>query len=912
VREETVILAVDDSSESLALLVELLTPAGYRVLPADSGELALAAVAVSLPDLILLDVKMRGLDGLEVCRRLKASEETRNIPVILISAFAEMKDWVAGLQLGAVDYITKPFHPEELLTRVRTHLSLRRASLTLERQAQVFRAANVKLQSEIVVRQRVEDELRHGLELAERSRRALLSALEDHRKAEEALRGSEEKFALAFQTAPYGIAITRIEDGTFLEVNDSFRSITGFTNEEALSGTSIGLNLWVNPEDRTRVLEALRAGRPVFREEHLFRTKHGKIITGLFSAALIRLTGGPCILSSIDDVTERKRNEVALRESEERLRDITFSVGDWVWEVDQRGVYTYSSVKAYDLLGRTPEEVVGKTPFDFMSGEEATRVGAIFSEIAARKGPIEDLENWNLRKDGERLCLLTNGVPILDEAGNLKGYRGVDRDITDRKRAEREREQLQEQLRMSQRIEAVGKLAGGIAHDFNNLLSVILSYTGFALEVVKQGDPLREDLLEVKKSGERAAALTRQLLAFSRKQVLQPEPLSLNQIAAGVEKMLRRILGEDIDVVQVLAPDLGLTLADPGQMEQVLMNLVVNARDAMPEGGRLTIETANAELDVDYAARHVAVKPGSYVQLSVTDTGCGMDSQTQARIFEPFFTTKEKGKGTGLGLSMVYGIVKQSGGNVWVYSEPGRGTTFKVYLPRDLSGSVAAASRPVTVPLRATGTETILVVEDEESLRKVAKRALAAGGYTVLTASEGREALRIAAQHPGEIQLLLTDVVMPGMDGRTLAQELSKRRSAIKVLYMSGYTDDAVVHHGVLEAGTHFLSKPFTAVDLARKVREVLDGAGPGRGAVHERAAVVDADLQPQPLAREALRAIPEGIVERMGKAAIAARYDEMVALIDTIETTEPRVAAELRRMVDLFDYDGLRALLRR
>jgi two-component system cell cycle sensor histidine kinase/response regulator CckA len=413
--------------------------------------------------------------------------------------------------------------------------------------------------------------------------------------------------------------------------------------------------------------------------------------------------------------------------------------------------------------------------------------------------------------------------PTLDAKGQVVAVAHIVKDITASKQAEREREKLNEQLRASQRMEAIGSLAGGVAHDFNNLLSVILSYTGFALDGVRTGDPLRDDLGEVKNAAERAVALTRQLLAFSRKQVLQPVPLSLNQIAAGLEKMLRRILGEDIDLVQVLAPDLGLTLADPGQIEQVLMNLVVNARDSMPEGGKLTIETANVEIDEEYAARHVAVKPGSYVQLAVSDTGCGMDEQTKARLFEPFFTTKEKGKGTGLGLSTVYGIVKQSGGNIWVYSEPGKGTTFKIYLPRELSATTATATKRPTVPRRTTGTETILVVEDEEALGKVARRTLDAAGYKVLTAADGDEALLQSAQHAGDIHLLLTDVVMPRMSGRALAQELSKTRPALKVLYMSGYTDNAIVHHGVLDRGTHFLGKPFTGADLTRKVREVLD-----------------------------------------------------------------------------------------
>jgi CheY-like chemotaxis protein len=319
-------------------------------------------------------------------------------------------------------------------------------------------------------------------------------------------------------------------------------------------------------------------------------------------------------------------------------------------------------------------------------------------------------------------------------------------------------------------------------------------------------------------------ALTRQLLAFSRKQVLQPVVLDLNQIAAGVEKMLRRILGEDIDYVQVLAPDLGAVRADPGQIEQVLMNLVVNARDAMPTGGKLTIETSNVDLDEEYAARHVAVKPGPYVRFAVSDTGCGMDTATQARIFEPFFTTKEKGKGTGLGLSTVYGIVAQSGGNIWVYSEPGQGTTFKIYLPREISAKMTVtASRLPAVQTPPTGTETILVVEDEEAILNIAKRILREAGYTVLTAASPDDVLMACKTRQGKIHLLLTDVVMPQIGGRVLAETLVVARPGIKVLYMSGYTDDAIVHHGTLDPGTHFIAKPFSAADLVRKVREVLD-----------------------------------------------------------------------------------------
>ena len=381
--------------------------------------------------------------------------------------------------------------------------------------------------------------------------------------------------------------------------------------------------------------------------------------------------------------------------------------------------------------------------------------------------------------------------------------------------------QTEEHLRLSQRLEAVGRLAGGIAHDFNNLLSVIVTYTAFAIEELRAADPIREDLEEVRMAGQRAAVLTRQLLAFGRKQILAPEILKLNEVVTGIEGMLRRLLGEDIEILVHAADDLGTVLADPGQIEQVIMNLAVNARDAMPGGGKLTIETSNADLDAGYAERHVAVKPGRYVLLAVSDTGCGMDASTRERIFEPFFTTKEKGKGTGLGLSTVYGIVKQSGGNIWVYSEQGRGSTFKIYLPR-VDAPVPEARRRAPSTL-ATGDETVLVVEDEDAVRRLSERILRTAGYRVLTAANAGEALLLVEKHGSRIDLLLTDVVMPQLSGRELAQRLAQARPDMRVLYMSGYTDGAIVHQGVLDAAVRLISKPFNAADLTRSVREVLD-----------------------------------------------------------------------------------------
>ncbi len=466
---------------------------------------------------------------------------------------------------------------------------------------------------------------------------------------------------------------------------------------------------------------------------------------------------------------------------------------------------------AADIYGLPKEDLIGRSGSDFaVPGYDVAKTRHTFSGAGQLVGefPLR-------RPNGEERLL-----EFAARANILPGLNfSVIRDVTERKR-------LEGQLRQAQKMDAVGALAGGVAHDFNNLLSVIIGCTDLTIAELKREDPIRAELEEVSRAGKRAAELTRQLLAFSRKQILEPQVIDLNSVVTNIETMLRRILGEHI--VLTVLPDRTIwpVLVDPGQLEQVVMNLVVNARDAMADGGTLTIETANVELDEAYAARHVDVRPGPYVMLAVTDTGVGMDKTVLARIFEPFFTTKEEGRGTGLGLATVFGVVRQSGGNIWVYSEPGKGTCFKVYLPRSVEeadGTQSTVSPAYPPAATIGGTETVLLVEDEDQVRLVARTILRRNGYNVLEARNGGEAFLMCESYTATIHLLLTDVVMPMMSGRKLAERLSSMRPEMKVLYMSGYTNNSVVHHGVLDAGIAFLQKPLTVDGLLRKVREVLD-----------------------------------------------------------------------------------------
>ena len=592
-----------------------------------------------------------------------------------------------------------------------------------------------------------------------------------------------------------------------------YRTIAGVTAVLLLLGVS-GY-LWMrrrSAERRAREIALLSEG--LKRSEEALRRAHEELETKVRERTAELAAANEALQAQI---AEREQTEKMLAERTAYLDALIENSPLAIVVHDAQGLAKMCNPAFVRLLHYRQEEILGTNPNQLVAPEELTAEAAEIIQRAA-SGEVVQTTTRRRRKDGVLLEVEIRAVPLI-VGGEMVGTYALYEDVT-------QRMQLGQQLRQAQKMEAVGRLAGGIAHDFNNLMGVIIGYCDLLLEFSLSPDRVRSKLEEMKKAGQRAASLTRQLLAFSRQQVLEPKVLDLNIVVAETEKMLRRLIGEDIELVTVLEPDLGRVKVDRGQLEQVILNLAVNARDAMPRGGRLTINTANVEVDGTFAGYPGRAQPGSYVLLLVADTGMGMDKEVQTHIFEPFFTTKEKGKGTGLGLATVYGIVKQSNGYIWVYSEPGHGTTFKVYLPRVYE--VVETRKAGKVPEDSRrGSETILVAEDEESMRELTQEILEASGYTVLVADNGAKAIQLAEEHPGQIDVLLTDVVMPGMGGRELSEQISMKHPEARVLYMSGYTDDAIVHHGVSQPSAAFIQKPFTPKKLTSKVRQVLDQAKP-------------------------------------------------------------------------------------
>jgi two-component system, cell cycle sensor histidine kinase and response regulator CckA len=601
--------------------------------------------------------------------------------------------------------------------------------------------------------------------------------------------------------------------GIVRKINAAAEEITGYKSAE-IEGTS-WFELLVPPDRYPYVWEEfarlMREGVTAGSFENPILTKQGEERHIMWSNTTLR--EGDRIVGMIAfgmDVTDRRRAE----DQQARLSRVVEQVTESIVITDPQGAITYVNPAFEGISGYSRAEVIGQNPRILKSGHQDAAFYRRMWETLAR-GEVWKGRLVNRRKDGTLFQEDATIGPVRDASGRLVNYVAVKRDVTTEMRLER-------QLIQAQKMEAIGRLAGGVAHDFNNLLGVIVGYGEIVRRKLRDDDPLAGKVEQILKAAERAAGLTRQLLAFSRQQVLQLKIVDVNVIVSDVEKMLRRLIGEDIRLTTSLDPGLGSVKADPGQIEQVLMNLAVNARDAMPDGGHLTIETRNAELGPDDVARRPPTLAGRYVMLAVTDSGMGMDAETQSHLFEPFFTTKEMGKGTGLGLSTVYGIVKQSGGYIWCYSEVGVGTTFKIYLPR-VDEEASPVHEPTAVRL-AHGSETVLLIEDDGPLRDVVREILEGAGYTVLVADGGAKALHIAAEYTGAIQLIVTDVIMPGLSGRKAAEMIKAARSEVEILFMSGYTSEAIAKHGVLEAGAKFLNKPFTTEGLLRKIRDVLDG----------------------------------------------------------------------------------------
>jgi PAS domain S-box-containing protein len=878
----TTILIVEDERIVARDIQNRLTRLGYAVAGVTRfGEEAIRLATELRPDLVLMDIRLAGaMDG------VTAAQEIRNrlqLPVIYLTAYADEETLRRARVTEPLGYILKPFEERELRTAIEMALykhqaerklreSERRYAITLSSIGdaviatdsqtrvgflnpvaasltgwapeeaigqplhEVFRIINEH------TRQPAENPvakiLREGKVIGLANHTTLLTRdgreipiedcgapilddnctitgsvlvfhdVSERRQAEQSL----TLFRALIDRTNDSVEVVDPDTGRILDVNEQACRVHGYTREEYLALRVPDLDPTLRePGDWDRnVADLRRSGSLIYQGRH--RRKDGSVFPVEVNVTYIRLDRD-YLLAVVRDVTERKRAEQALRESHGLLKAVVEGTSDAVFVKDLQGRYLMMNSAGARFLGKSVGEVIGKSDQDMFPADARQAIRERELQVMAT-GQEQTFEQTVTGAGLTRTYLSTRSA-FRDAQGNVIGVVGIARDVTELKR-------LEEQFRQAQKMEAVGRLAGGVAHDFNNLLTVINGYSEMVFSGLRAEEPNRELLAQIRKAGERAANLTRQLLAFSRKQMLQPQVVSLNELLVELLKLLNRLIGEDVELALVPDPDLGLAKVDPGQFEQAVINLVVNARDAMPRGGRLTIETRNAELDEGYAGRYSEVRPGQYVLVAVSDTGHGMDEATKARIFEPFFTTKEVGKGTGLGLAMVYGFVTQSEGHVEVYSELGHGTTFKVYLPRAKATAPSAKSDPglLKVP---KGTETVLLVEDEDAVRTLSRLILQASGYTVLEARDGQEGVWVAQQHPGPIHLLVTDLVMPRMSGWRLADVLTEARPRLRVLFLSGYTEAALLRHGVPAAGVALLQKPFSPIGLARKVREVLD-----------------------------------------------------------------------------------------
>jgi two-component system, cell cycle sensor histidine kinase and response regulator CckA len=758
-----VVLVVNDLAEQLDLIGTVLQLSGYNFITAMDGYEGYEVALAQRPDLIISDVLMPRLDGIQMCHLIRAHPDLCRIPILLVSAFRKDNESVVeGLQAGADDYMEVPFDPMRLIAKV----------------------------SQVIER----------------------------RHAEKKLLESEERCRDLIENA-HDLIYSHDLEGNYTSINKAGEHITGYRQEEVLR---MNLAQTVAPEYLEKAHQMIArklAGEKVTIYDLEILAKDGRRVAVEVNTRLVYRDGVAVGVQGIArDITERKRAEAALREAEEKYRSIFENAVEGIFQSSCDGRFIAVNPAMARILGyASPEELIARRTDIEVPYYVDANCRSELEQTLAEQGLVVGFECEIYRKDLSRVWTVKNIRAIRDEQGAVLYYEGSIEDITERKT-------LEEQLRQAQKMEAIGQLAGGIAHDFNNLLTAIGGYSEISMTLLQAEDPLRHNLEEIKKAGDRAAALTHQLLAFSRKQVLQPKVLDLNSIVSELEKMLRRLIGEDIELCTALNPELGSIKADPGQIEQVIMNLSVNARDAMPQGGKLTIATENVFFTEEFVGQHGALLPGAYVMLAVSDTGTGIDEKTKMHLFEPFFTTKEVGRGTGLGLSTVYGIVRQSGGNIWIHSEIDQGTTFKIYLPL-INDNASEYKRSPEPEEFLKGSETILLAEDEEMVRHLVRDVLKKYGYEVLEVSNGGAALLICEHHQGQIDLLVTDVIMPEVSGRELENRLRQVRPDMKVLFMSGYMGNSHIENDSIDSDIPFLQKPFTTQALVRKVREVLQAA---------------------------------------------------------------------------------------
>ena len=837
-RERRRLLVVDDDPVQLKLARIYLSQFAFDVTAAGGAADALLAARQQRPDVILSDVFMPDVDGFQLCLEIRRDPNLSQVPVVLLSGqYGSRADQDLARRVGANALVLRT--PDFGNARSAIEAALEAPAPTLAEEP----TDQLELRHARLVINQLEKQIQGMSGLAQRcglqtAQLSLLSGVADALTREtdidtalqEVLAATLDaagisKGALILRNAAGALAVRH--DLGFSE--DERGQLQDFFGHGALlekivaRGGSTPVPSDVIAEDVSR---AILAGARVATAQIVPLISDGRGMGAIFigathtdvttddSVAFARAMGNQVVQS-----LELARVMGRLAASEQRYRTLLDSASDYISVLTQDGTVREMNHRWVELTGLPRDQLMGRHISQFapaIKGEDKERVyhamGAV-KDHSTRDVEIVGSKGTRIVMEVSRTHVVVAGEPLVFTIG---------RDVTPQR-------SLEEQLRQSQKLEAVGQLAGGVAHDFNNVLTAILGFTELMLEGTPAGDSRHQDLLEIKKAARRAAGLTQQLLAFSRKQILQPKVLDINAAVAATELMLKRLILEHISLTVSLMPDVGMIKIDPTQLEQILVNLVVNAGDAMPRGGKLTIETGNVTLDEHYRQRHLPLTPGDYVMLAVSDTGTGMDEATSQRIFEPFFTTKGLGKGTGLGLSTVYGIVKQSGGYIWVYSEPGRGSTFKIYLPQVRVGvpaSIDQSPEPTELP---GGAETILLVEDDDGVRLLVRITLERLGYRVLEAGNPKEAMQLAGELSVPIHLLLSDVIMPESEGLPLFERLSAVQPGIRVLYMSGYTDDAIVRHGVLAEGTPFLQKPFTSLALARKIRTVLQSQSAAR-----------------------------------------------------------------------------------